>query len=107
MLFRREKKQVLPQRISLIVDNIQLLYCFTKNASYNIKQQGTISREMDFIEEAIKSSFIKGNEILRIAYQLNNISNVIHLINIFRNIIGIRQIIANLKEISTIVKKLC
>ena len=62
---------------------------------------------MDFIEEAIKSGFIKGNKALRIAYQSDNISNIICLIDIFKNIIKIRQIIASLKKISTIVEKLC
>ena len=45
---------------------------------------------MDPIKEAIKSGFAEGNKALRIAYQLNNISNIIRLINVFRNIIGIR-----------------
>ena len=62
---------------------------------------------MDFIEEAIKSSFIDGDKVLKIAYQSDNIGNIIYLINIFKNIIGIRQIIASLKKISTIVEKLC
>ena len=62
---------------------------------------------MDFIEEAIELGFINSNKALKIAYQLDNIGNTIHLINIFRNIIGIRQIIASLKKISTIVEKLC
>ena len=62
---------------------------------------------MDPIEEAIKSSFAEGNKALRIAYWSDNIGNMICLINIFRNAIGIRQITASLKEISTIVKKLC
>ena len=61
---------------------------------------------MDFIKEAIKLGFTKGNKVLRIAYQSDNIGNIIHLINIFRNIIGIRQITASLKEISTIIEKL-
>ena len=62
---------------------------------------------MDFIREAIKSSFIKGNKVLRIAYWSDNISNIIHLINIFKNVIGIKQIIVSLKEIFTIIEKLC
>ena len=62
---------------------------------------------MDPIEETIKSGFANSNKALKIAYQSDNIGNVIHLINIFKNIIGIRQIIASLKEISTIVEKLC
>ena len=62
---------------------------------------------MDPIGEAIKSGFTEGNKALRIAYQLDNIGNIICLINIFRNAMGIRQIIASLKEISIIVKKLC
>ena len=61
---------------------------------------------MDFIREAIKSGFIKGNKVLKIAYQSDNISNIIYLINIFRNVIGIKQITASLKEISIIVEKL-
>ena len=62
---------------------------------------------MDFIGEAIKLNFIEGNKVLKIAYQSDNIGNIIYLINIFRNIIGIRQIIVNLKEIFTIIEKLC
>ena len=62
---------------------------------------------MDPIGEAIESGFAEGNEVLRIAYQSDNIGNVICLIDIFRNAMGIRQIIASLKEISTIVEKLC
>ena len=62
---------------------------------------------MDPIKEAIKLSFTKSNKALRITYRSDNISNVIYLINIFRNVIEIKQIIASLKEISTIVKKLC
>ena len=61
---------------------------------------------MDSIKEAIKLSFAKGNKVLRIAYRLDNIGNIIYLINIFRNTIKIRQITASLKEISTIIKKL-
>ena len=62
---------------------------------------------MDFIKEAIKLSFINGDKVLKIAYQLNNIGNTIYLINIFKNIIGIRQIIVSLKKIFIIIKKLC
>ena len=62
---------------------------------------------MDFIKEAIKLGFIKGNKVLRIAYQSDNIGNIIYLINIFKNVIKIRQITVGLKEIFTIVKKLC
>ena len=61
---------------------------------------------MDPIKEAIKLGFINGNKTSKIAYQLDNIGNVIYLINIFRNTIGIRQITASLKEISAIIKKL-
>jgi hypothetical protein len=50
--------------------------------------------------------FAKGNKALKIAYQSDNISNIICLIDIFRNVIGIRQITASLKEISIIVEKL-
>ena len=45
---------------------------------------------MDFIGEAVKLGFIKGDKVLRIVYWSDNISNIIHLINIFRNIIEIR-----------------
>jgi hypothetical protein len=61
---------------------------------------------MDPIKEAIELGFANSNKALRIAYQLNNISNTICLINIFKNAIGIKQIITSLKEISVIVKKL-
>ena len=61
---------------------------------------------MDPIKKTIKSSFIKGNKVLRIAYWSDNIGNIIYLINIFRNIIGIKQITISSKEISIIVKKL-
>ena len=61
---------------------------------------------MDPIKEAIKSGFAKGNKVLKIAYQSNNIGNIIHLINIFRNIIRIKQIITSLKEIFIIIEKL-
>ena len=62
---------------------------------------------MDFIREAVESGFAEGDKALRIAYQSDNIGNVIRLINIFRNIIGIRQIIISLKEIFIIIKELC
>ena len=62
---------------------------------------------MDFIGEAVKLGFIKGNKVLKIAYWSDNIGNIICLINIFRNIMGIRQIIVSLKEIFAIVEKLC
>jgi hypothetical protein len=62
---------------------------------------------MDFIKEAVKLGFANSNKVLRIAYQSDNISNIICLIDIFRNIIGIRQIMASLKEIFIIIKKLC
>ena len=62
---------------------------------------------MDPIGEVIKLSFAKGNKASKIAYWSDNIGNIICLINIFRNAIGIRQITAGLKEISTIVEKLC
>ena len=45
---------------------------------------------MDPIGEVIKLSFTEGNKVLRIAYQSDNISNMIYLINIFRNAIKIR-----------------
>ena len=104
-IWEREK-QVLPRRISLIIDNIQLLRRSAEDASRDAKQWGTISREMDPIEEAVESGFTKGDEASRIAYQSDNIGNIIRLIDVFRNAIGIRQITASSKEISTMVEKL-
>jgi hypothetical protein len=62
---------------------------------------------MDPIKKAIELGFADNNKVLKIAYQSDNIGNVIHLINIFRNAIEIKQIIVSLKEISIIVEKLC
>ena len=105
-IWEREK-QVLPRRISLIVDNIQLLRRSAEDASRDAKQWGAISGEMDPIGEAVESGFAEGNEASRIAYRSDNIGNVIRLIDVFRNAIGIRQITAGSKEISTMVEKLC
>ena len=105
-IWEREK-QVLPRRISLIVDNIQLLRRSAEDASRDAKQWGAISGEMDPIGEAVESGFTEGDEALRIAYRSDNIGNVIRLIDVFRNVIGIRQITASSKEIFTMVEKLC
>ena len=105
-IWEREK-QVLPRRISLIVDNIQLLRRSAEDASRDAKQWGAISGEMDPIGEAVESGFADGDEVLRIAYRSDNIGNAIRLIDVFRNAMGIRQITAGSKEISTMVKKLC
>ena len=105
-IWEREK-QVLPRRISLIVDNIQLLRCSAEDASRDAKQWGAISGEMDPIGEAIELGFADGDEASRIAYRSDNIGNAIRLIDIFRNAIGIRQITAGSKEISAMVEKLC
>ena len=66
--------------------------------SCNAKQQGTIFGEINLIKKAIKSGFAKGDKVLKIVYQLDNIGNIIHLINIFRNAIEIKQITASLKK---------
>ena len=85
-----KEKQALPRRISLIVDNIQLLCHSAEDMSRDAKQWAAMSREMDPIGEAVESGLADGDEASRIAYQSDNIGNATCLIDVFRNAMGVK-----------------
>ena len=103
-------KQVLPRRISFLVDNIQLLHRSAEDAMRDARQWAAVSgeTETDATADAIEQSgMADGDEGSGTVYRSDSIGNAARLIDVLRNAVGSNQVTRGSKEISTMVQQLC
>jgi hypothetical protein len=101
------QKQVLPRRVLILADNIQLLRRSAEDVKRDARQWAALSGEADPAADATESGVADGDEGQGTVYRSDNVGSAIRLIDVLRNTLGKNQITAGSKEISTMVQELC
>ncbi|KJZ69031.1 hypothetical protein HIM_11574 [Hirsutella minnesotensis 3608] len=101
-------RELLPPRISCLVDNVQLLQRSAEDARRDAKQWTASSGGEDHTDAHVEEAGGgEADEETESAYQSSNVGNATRLIDVIRSAADANQITAGSPELTTMTQKLC
>ncbi|KJZ68870.1 hypothetical protein HIM_11741 [Hirsutella minnesotensis 3608] len=100
-------RELLPPRISCLVDNVQLLRRSAEDAKRDAKQWAASSGGGDHTGEHIEVAGGQADEETASAHQSSDVGNATRLIGVIRSAAGANQITAGSPELTAMIRQLC